>query len=92
MTRYLSLMRFTDQGARNLKDSPGRAQAFRESAAKAGVTVEAQYWATGAYDAVLILSADDEKRIIRCLADLLAAGNVRTESLRVLTADELGLG
>ena len=33
---------------------------FVAAAAKAGVKVELQYWTTGAYDGVLILSADDE--------------------------------
>ena len=43
MARYITLIRFTEQGAKNLKKSTGRARAFDEAAKKAGVTIEGQY-------------------------------------------------
>ena len=88
MTRYLSLLRFTDQGGRAIKKSTTRAAAFRKAAEKAGVKVEAQYWTVGAYDGAIILSADDAKKVLRCLADLAAAGNVRTATLQAFDAEE----
>ena len=56
MARYVSLIRFTDQGARALKKSAARALGFRKAAKKAGITVEAQLWTAGSCDGVLILS------------------------------------
>ena len=88
MTRYLVLLRFTDQGIKSVGNSTARATQFREAAARAGITVEAQYWTTGAYDGALIFSAADESHGLRCLAALAAAGNVRTETLRALDAKE----
>lgn len=88
MIRYITLLRFTEQGAKNLKKSTARANDFREAAAKAGVNVEAQYWTTGAYDGVLIFSAENETNALRCLAALTAAGNVRTETLKAFNAKE----
>ena len=88
MTRFISLLRFTEQGIKTIKKSRARAEAFREAAAKAGVTVETQYWTTGSYDGVLIFSAEEESAALHCLAALAAAGNVRTETLRALTAKE----
>ena len=61
MARYVTLIRFTDQGARNLKKSTDRAQAFRKAAEKSGLTVETQLWTTGSYDGVLVLSGEDEQ-------------------------------
>jgi len=90
MNRYLTLLRFTEQGMKTVKKSTARAAAFREAAAKAGVKVEAQYWTTGAYDGVLILSAEDETKALQCLAALAGAGNVRTETLRAFNAQEFG--
>ena len=87
MARYVSLIRFTDQGARALKKSAARALGFRKAAEKAGITVEAQLWTAGSCDGVLILSGD-EKKILRCLAQLAALGNVRTETLRAFNAEE----
>ena len=88
MARYITLLRFTEQGARNIKDSPARAQAFKNEAQKMGVTVEGQYWTVGKHDGTLILSGE-EKVVLRCLAQLAAQGNVRTQSMQAFTADEL---
>lgn len=88
MARYLSLIRFTDQGARALKQSARRAAGFRKAAARAGVAVETQLWTAGACDGVLVLSGD-EKKVLRCLAQLVALGNVRTETMRAFDAAEL---
>lgn len=87
MARYVTLIRFTEQGARGIKQSASRAGAFRKAAEKAGVTVEAQLWTVGACDGVLILRGDEEK-VLRQLADLARLGNVRTETLQGFDAAE----
>ena len=87
MARYLTLLRFTDQGVKQLKKSPDRAAGFARKAAKAGVIVESQYWTSGGCDGVLILRGA-EPAIMRALTDLAALGNVRTETLRAYDAAE----
>jgi uncharacterized protein with GYD domain len=88
MARFISLIRFTQQGAAAIKKSTTRARAFDEAAAKAGVKIEGQYWTVGAYDGVLVVSADDEKKALHCLAELAAGGNVRTETMQAFTDQE----
>jgi uncharacterized protein with GYD domain len=88
MARYVSLLRFTEQGARSIKKSAARALNFRKAAEKEGVRVEAQLWTTGSRDGLLILCGD-ERRILRCLARLTSLGNVRTESFPAFDAQEL---
>jgi uncharacterized protein with GYD domain len=88
MARYVTLIRFTEQGAKNLSESPTRARAFREVAERSGVKVEAQYWTTGGCDGILILNAADESKALHCLADLTAQGNIRTETMRAFDAGE----
>ncbi len=88
MARYITLLRFTEQGARNIKDSANRALSFKREAEKLGVTVESQLWTLGKYDGVLVLSGD-EKSILRCLSQLSSLGNVRTQTLPALDANEL---
>jgi uncharacterized protein with GYD domain len=87
MARYVTLLRFTDEGARALGKSPARAQSFREAVEKDGLKVEAQLWTAGSRDGVLILSGDEGK-ILHRLAQLAAEGNVRTESMRAFDAGE----
>ncbi len=82
MARYISLLRFTEQGARDIKQSINRAHEFAQSAAGAGVQIEGQYWTLGAYDGVLIISADADEKALHCLADLASHGYVRTETLQ----------
>ncbi len=88
MARYVTLIRFTEQGARGMKKSTARAVAFKRAAEKAGVTVETQLWTVGACDGVLILSGE-EKKILRCLTQLATLGNVRTETMQAFDAAEL---
>jgi uncharacterized protein with GYD domain len=87
MARYVTLIRFTDQGARGIGKSAARARAFKSAAEKAGLTVETLLWTVGACDGVLILRGD-EKRVLRHLTRLAAQGNVRTESMPAFDAGE----
>lgn len=88
MVRYVALLRFTDQGAKNIKKSTARAHQFDKLAARADVKVEAQYWTVGQYDGVLVLSADSTRKVLGMLASLAALGNVRTETLQALEDTE----
>ena len=88
MPRYISLLRFTEKGAREIKNSTTRALEFDKAAEKTGVRVEAQYWMFGNYDGLLILSADTAEAALNCLTELTAAGNVRTETMRAFDARE----
>ena len=87
---YVALITYTDQGIRNLKQSPQRAQAFRQSADAAGIKVRAQLWTAGPFDGVLILESDNEQKVLGALAQLASLGNVRTQSLRAFDAAEFG--
>ena len=82
MATYISLLRFTEQGAKNIKKSTDRAHSFDKVAAKTGVKIEGQYWTLGAYDGVLIISADSEEKALHCIAELASQGNVRTETMQ----------
>jgi uncharacterized protein with GYD domain len=88
MATYISLIRFTEKGASHIKNSTKRAKSFDETAEKHGITIVGQYWTVGRYDGVLILEADTEQQVLRCLVDLAAAGNVKAESLQAFDAAE----
>ena len=88
MSRYITLLSFTEKGSSQIKESTSRAHAFDALAAKSGVTVEGQYWTIGSHDGVLVLKAESEDRILHLLAELASLGFVRTESLRAFTDKE----
>jgi uncharacterized protein with GYD domain len=90
MATYIVLGQFTDQGVRNVKESTKRAEAFKEMAKRAGATVKEVYWTLGQYDIATIVEAPDDAAVTALLLSVGALGNVRTQSLRAFSADEMG--
>ena len=83
MAINVSLVNFTDQGMRNIKDSPQRARAFREICKQNGVQVREMLWTTGAYD-MLLITEGPEDALSSVLLSAAKLGNVRTQSLRAM--------
>lgn len=88
MATFISLLSFTDQGIRNIKQSPDRYEAFKAMAEKLGVTVKGIYYTVGSYDLVLIAEGTDEA-ITTALLKTGSLGNVRTQTLRAFSVDEI---
>ena len=82
MATFIALLDYTDQGIRNIEDSPHRADQFNEMAEKRGARVVAQYWTIGNHDGVLVLEAPNDEVAASILLSLGATGNVRTTTLR----------
>jgi uncharacterized protein with GYD domain len=89
MVTYVVLAKFTDQGIRTAKDSPKRADAFKQLAKTFGVTVKEIFWTVGRYDIVTLVEAPDEPSAMTLNLSLGALGNVRTETLRAFSAAEM---
>jgi uncharacterized protein with GYD domain len=89
MMTYVVLATFTDQGIKNAKDSPKRAEAFRQMAKTFGVTVKDIFWTQGRYDIVTIVEAPDELSATALNLSLGALGNIRTESLRAFSSEDM---
>ena len=89
MVTYIVLAKFTDQGIRNAKESPKRAEAFKQLAKTFGATVKDIFWTQGRYDTVTIVEAPDESSAMSLSLSLGALGNIRTESLRAFSAADM---
>jgi uncharacterized protein with GYD domain len=89
MATYVVLANFTDQGIRNAKDSPKRAEAFKEMAKDFGVTVRDLLWTQGRYDILTILEAPDELSVMALSVSAGALGNIRTETLRAFSMEDV---
>ncbi len=89
MVTYVVLAKFTEQGIRNARESPKRADAFKQLAKTVGVNVKEIFWTVGRYDIVTLVEAPDETSAISLNLSLGALGNVRTESLRAFSAAEM---
>lgn len=89
MATYIALTSFTDQGIRSVKDTVKRSDAVRELAKKHGVTVKEFYWTLGNFDVVGIFDAPDEASMTAVGLAIGAAGNVRTQTMRAFSKDDM---
>jgi uncharacterized protein with GYD domain len=89
MPTYIVLASFTEQGIRNIKDSPKRADAFKDMAKKSGATVKELYWTLGQYDVVTIVEAPDDVSMTALGLSAGKLGNVRTQTLRAFSAADI---
>jgi uncharacterized protein with GYD domain len=89
MAKYVSLLQFTDQGIRNVKDSIKRAAAATAEAEKMGAKVTDAFWTMGAYDVVLLLDAPNDETISAFSLKLGSLGNVKSQTMRAFRREEM---
>ena len=89
MVTYIALSNFTEQGMRNVKDSTKRADVVKAVAKKFGATLTQIYWTLGKYDSVAIIEAPDDASATAFALAIGMAGNIRTQSLRAFSKDEM---
>ena len=88
MANYVILMKLTDQGAKAIKEGPGRAEAGIKAFEKMGGKVSGFYLVMGEYDYVAIGEAPSDEVAATFALALGSLGNVRTTTLRAYTRDE----
>jgi uncharacterized protein with GYD domain len=88
MATFITLVSFTEQGIKNIKDTPERFEAFRKMAADLGVTVKSAYWTVGQCDMVITVEGTDENTT-SALLKVGSLGNVRTQTLRAFSIEEM---
>jgi len=89
MPTFIGLVKLTDQGIRNVKETTKRAQSFREMAELAGVKVREVLWTMGRYDLVLVVDAPNDETMSRLALALGMMGNAKTETLKAFSAQEM---
>jgi uncharacterized protein with GYD domain len=89
MPTYISLLNFTDQGIRTVKETTQRAAGAKDLAQQKYECSLQTYWTVGSYDVVYILEAPDDESATAFLLDVGARGAVRTTTLRAYDRDEM---
>ena len=89
MATYIALANFTDQGARDAKNTTKRADAVQAAAKKFGAKMTQLYWTLGQYDLVAIIDAPDDESATAFALAIGSGGNVRTQSLRAFSKSEM---
>ena len=81
MPQFVTLIRYTQKGITNIKESPSRLDAARKAAEREGGTIHAWYLTMGHYDAVLISEFPSAESCAKFTLSAGALGNVTTETL-----------
>lgn len=82
MPTYISLVNYTEQGIRNIKEAPKRIDAVRQMVKDAGGELRAIYLTMGQYDLVTIVEAPNDEVVAKTMLTIGSAGNVRTTTMR----------
>jgi uncharacterized protein with GYD domain len=89
MPTYVSLVHWTDQGIRNYNDSTKRLEDFTKLAESKGGRVRDALYTVGEYDMVTVTEFPDDETATEALLQAGALGNIRSNTMRAFTADEM---
>lgn len=88
MPTYITLVKFTQKGAEQIKGGPQRLAEAKQMARTRGAEIKAFYLVMGQYDGVLISEAPNDDVALQGALAAAQRGFVRTETLRAFTEDE----
>jgi uncharacterized protein with GYD domain len=88
MVTYIMLLNWTDQGIKNVKDSPKRLDAVKKLAKDMGGEVKSFYMTLGIYDLVLIVDMPNNDKLASFGLKLGSLGNVRSTTLKTFSEDD----
>ena len=88
MPTYISLCRWTQQGAQTIKESPARLDAAKKALAADNVKILHFYLTTGSHDIVLIAEAPNDEAMAKAMLSTISQGKITTQTSRAFTEDE----
>ena len=87
MPHYILLGKWTEEGIRNVKEAPKRAENTRRMVEQLGGKMEL-YYTLGEYDFLEIYEAPNDEAMMKILLWLGSQGSVRTTTLKAWTESE----
>jgi len=89
MAVYVTLIKWTDQGRKEVASLPDRIEAVQQRVEQAGGKVIANLVTMGRFDQVAITEAPDDETVARLALMIAGRGNATTETLRGFESHEL---
>ena len=88
MPTYISLISWTDQGIRNIKEAPQRIDAFKNAVEAAGGKMNGFYVTMGKYDLVTIVDVPSDEAMADIALSTGSKGNIRSETMKAFGEDQ----
>jgi uncharacterized protein with GYD domain len=89
MPTYIGLLKWTDQGIKDIRHALLRQEQARVVMERAGGRLIGVWWTQGAYDAVIVSEFPDDETASAVALATGMAGNARTETMRAYTREEM---
>ena len=89
MAKYISLVSFTEEGFKQIRETAKRARAFRESAKRQNVDIKETFWTIGQYDIFHLFEAPSHAAAASIAYGLGSMGKCRTITLRAFSEQEM---
>ncbi len=89
MPYYITLMKLTEQGIKDMKNAPARIDSAEKALEAVGGKLLAFYLTMGEYDYVSIAEGPSDEVAMTYLISLGMAGNVRTTTLKAFNREQL---
>jgi uncharacterized protein with GYD domain len=86
---YVTLLKWTETGTKNIKDTVNQAEKASHLAEQVGGRLTNILWTQGPYDQVIISEFRDEESYLAFALALDTLGQIRTETLRSFTAQDI---
>ena len=90
MATYLMLLNWTDQGMRNIKESPKRMDAAKQLAKDLGGEIKTVFMTQGSFDLVFVAEMPNDEKVAAFVLKLGSLGNVRTTTLKPIRKTTIG--
>ena len=88
MPTYITLVKFTDEGIKIIKESPQHVEGAKQAFSAAGGRMTAFYLVLGEYDAVVISEFPDDAVAATTFLAIASGGTARTTTLKAFTEEE----
>ncbi len=88
MATYVTLLKYTEQGIKTIKESPSRLEKARQLLKSLGGELKSFHLVQGRYDAIVLSEAPNDEVAAKFALAVGAQGNVRTETTRAFTEEE----
>lgn len=88
MGTYILLSTLTDEGAKTIKNNPGRIKEVHKEIEAMGVKVLSQYAVLGPYDFVTIVEGPNNETVARMSGEMASRGTVKLQTMVAIPVDE----
>ena len=88
MPTYVTFFKYTEQGIKNIKESPSRLEKAKQTLKSLGGELKSFHLVQGRFDAIVFSEAPNDEVAAKFALATGAQGNVRTETVRAFTEEE----